>query len=239
MDILARMAKLVLDILPNRCLLCHQQVPAASSGVCHHCLKATLYQRPVCLGCGKLMTQQLAYCGGCVKSSPLKIVAPCSYHSLLGSLIPGLKYWQEFAVVPPLANALCLRIDSLVEAQLITLPQALVPVPLHANRLSCRGFNQAWVIANEISLRLSLPLEATFLERVLDTPAQAGLSGKQRRKNLAGAFRLSQGFPYQRIALIDDVVTTGTTVNEIAALFQRQGVHVQVWCLARAEAPNL
>ncbi len=239
MDILARMAKLLLGILPNRCLLCHQQVLGDLSGVCEYCLKATVYQQPTCLGCGKTMVQQLEYCGACTKAMPLKVVAPCSYHSHLGPLIAGLKYRQEFAIVPPLVRALCERIDKLVVAQQIVLPQVLVPVPLHHNRLRSRGFNQAWIIAKEVSKQIHLPVVADVLSRTLDTPAQAGLSGKQRRRNLTGAFALPIDFPYQRIALIDDVVTTGTTVAEISRLFQRQGVHVQVWCLARAEAPNL
>lgn len=77
------------------------------------------------------------------------------------------------------------------------------------------------------------------LERLSDTPPQAGLTGKQRRRNLAGAFRLSDEFDFQRVALIDDVVTTGTTAKEIAKLFEVRYIQVQVWCLARAEAPHL
>ena len=97
--------------------------------------------------------------------------------------------------------------------------KAIVPVPLHQNRLKTRGYNQAWLIADRLSQQLQLPLIDDALMRIKDTPAQAGLDGKQRRRNIEHAFQLAENFPYQRIALVDDVVTTGTTVNEIAKCF--------------------
>ena len=131
------------------------------------------------------------------------------------------------------------RVGQLEQQGLTTLPQAIVPVPLHPNRLRQRGFNQAWLIAHELSKQLSLPLISDGLVRLQDTRPQAGLNGAQRRRNLQDAFDLNADFAYQRIALVDDVVTTGTTVAEIARLFEARYVHVQIWCLARAEAPGL
>jgi predicted amidophosphoribosyltransferase len=98
-----------------------------------------------------------------------------------------------------------------------------------------------------MSLILDIPLDDSLLIRVIDTASQAGLNGKQRRKNCHQAFALNEKadayqqlhLPYQHVAIIDDVVTTGTTVNEIAALFATRHIACQVWCLARAEAPNL
>ena len=239
MGILARVAEHLFASLPNRCLLCHQTVERHSQGVCGYCLRSCLYRAGACLGCGKGMISEQMYCGSCMKQEPIKIVAPCSYHSLLGPLIAELKYRQQFAIVPPLVSALCDRVEELGSMAFLRMPQALVPVPLHLNRLKSRGLNQAWVIADEIGKTLNLPAESGYVKRLLDTSPQAGLSGSKRRKNLRGAFMLEAGFPYQRIALVDDVVTTGTTVSEIAQLFSQQNVDVQVWCLARAEAPYL
>jgi ComF family protein len=170
---------------------------------------------------------------------PLKVIAPASYHHGLGPVVASIKYQQQLAPLKVLVAALVSRVNLLVEQQLIILPQVLLPVPLHPQRLKQRGFNQAWLIAKEISEQLNIPLDANVLKRVADTQPQAGMTGKQRRKNCHKAFELVNHIPYQRVALVDDVLTTGTTANEIAKLLNKQGVYVDVWCLVRAEAPSL
>lgn len=225
--------------LPNRCLLCHQAVQLPQRGICVVCLHACLYRGPICLGCGKSMLIEMDYCGTCQMRQPRKVIAPCSYHQGLGPWVAAIKYQGQLAALPALTMALAARINTLIEREYIALPQAIMPVPLHPKRLRQRGFNQAWLIANALSELLQLPLVDQGLIRQQDTRPQAGLSGAQRRKNLHDAFVLADDFAYQRIALVDDVVTTGTTVDEIARLFEARYVHVQVWCLARAEAPGL
>ncbi|ASJ98334.1 MULTISPECIES: ComF family protein [Shewanella] len=235
----ARLKRLLAASLPNRCMMCHQRVVLPQRGICLTCLHAGLYASPSCLGCGRLISVQTCYCGACMKSLPIKVVAPASYHDGLGEAVAAIKYQGQLAGLTPLVNALVQRIQALVEIEAITLPQVLVPVPLHPKRLRERGFNQAYLIASELGQALSLPVLPHALARICDTQPQAGLTGKQRRRNLAGAFSLMEDFDYQRIALIDDVVTTGTTVSEITKLFERRYIQVQVWCLARAEAPHL
>jgi len=225
--------------LPNRCLMCHQSIELPDSGICSVCLVTGLYQVPVCLGCGRAMQVETTYCGVCNSSQPLTIIAPCSYHQGLGEWVGQMKYQAQFSALPVLSHALANRILYLEEIGLLQLPQILIPVPLHRNRLRSRGFNQAYLIADALAGRLNISVSNEGLTRTIDTRSQAGLMGKQRRKNLSGAFSLEEHFPYQRIALIDDVVTTGTTAKEIAALFEKRHIHVQVWCLARAEAPGL
>ncbi len=180
----------------------------------------------------------MAFCGHCMASTPLTVIAPCSYHDGLGHWVGQIKYQAQFSVIDVLVDALVQRILYLEYLGFIQLPQVLIAVPLHNKRLRQRGFNQAWLIAQALSKRLDIPLVDNMLFRVRETRPQAGLSGKLRRKNLKGAFELSSEFCWQRVALIDDVVTTGTTVDEIASLLQRQHTQVQVWCLARAEAPE-
>jgi ComF family protein len=238
------------------------------SGLCKVCLEACLYHEPHCLGCGKTLVelthlttaslapsslatsplaqvqltagaQSTSYCGQCLKTVPLKVIAPASYHHGLGPVVAAIKYQQQLAPLKVLVAALVSRVNQLVEQQLIILPQVLLPVPLHPQRLKQRGFNQAWLIAKEISVQLNIPLDANVLKRVADTQPQAGMTGKQRRKNCHKAFELVNHMPYQRVALVDDVLTTGTTANEIAKLLNKQGVYVDVWCLVRAEAPSL
>nr|WP_283106516.1 ComF family protein [Shewanella submarina] len=225
--------------LPNRCLLCHQGVARGQTGLCSACLGASLYQQPVCLGCGRGMTLQLKYCGSCQQSRPLPVVAPASYHQGLGPVISGIKYQGQMAALESLCQALVERFEELEALGLVSRPQALLPVPLHPGRLRERGFNQAWMIANRLSVILGIPLVDDCLVRTQHTLAQAGLDGKARRQNLKQAFELQQALPYPRVAIIDDVVTTGTTVSEIAAQIRVQAPDMQVWCLARAEAPGL
>jgi ComF family protein len=185
------------------------------------------------------MSIEMDYCGQCQQRQPRKVVAPCSYHQGLGTWIGAIKYHGQLAALPVLCRALAARIVQLERQGFLTFPQVIVPVPLHPKRLQQRGFNQAWLIAHELSQLLQLPLISEGLTRRENTRPQAGLSGAQRRRNLFDAFELVDDFDYQRIALVDDVVTTGTTVAEIARLFEARYVHVQVWCLARAEAPGL
>ena len=225
--------------LPNRCLMCHQSIDLPAKGLCAVCLDSGLYHQPICLGCGCGMQIQTRFCGQCMKTQPLNVIAPCSYHKGLGEWIGLIKYQRQFAVLPALSQALVGRILELEALGLLQLPQVLVPVPLHPNRQRERGFNQAWLIADAIHRQLNIPIVTEGLARTLDTQSQAGLTGKQRRQNLSEAFTLTNDFPYQRIALIDDVVTTGATAKEIAGLFEKRHIHVQVWCLARAEAPGV
>ncbi len=226
-------------MLPNRCLMCHQHINSEQCGLCEVCLQASCYQTEICLGCGREMALPMAFCGQCMLSPTIQVIAPCRYHDGIGHWVGQIKYQALFAVIEVLVEALVQRLFNLEQLGLVERPQVLIPVPLHRNRLRQRGFNQAWMIAKALSKRLNIPLIDDMLLRVRDTQPQAGLSGKSRRKNLNSAFELSDEFNWQRVALIDDVVTTGTTVKEIAKLFQRQHIQVQVWCLARAEAPGV
>ena len=236
--------KSLLTLLPNRCIVCRQNLSKCEQGICHVCLRSGLYQQAVCLGCGIEIAEpgesiNRPFCGGCQSTQPLQVIAACSYHGGLGTWIAAIKYQRQFALLDALTSALAQNIQHINQQPWSSAPQAIVPVPLHANRLKHRGYNQAWLIAHALSQQLQLPLIDDALIRVKDTPAQAGLDGKQRRKNIAQAFQLQGDFPYQRIALVDDVVTTGTTVNEIAKCFHQQQIGVQIWCLARAEAPEI
>lgn len=231
--------QLINQSLPNRCLLCHQQIHEIQHGFCAVCLNQELYQQDICLGCGKGITQPMTYCGSCLKTKPLPVIAPTSYHSSLGRWVGAIKYHKQFAALDILTDALITRVQALQQMQLISMPQVLLPVPLHTKRLRKRGFNQAFLIAEVLSERLRLPILENVLIRDKHTQSQAGLDGKQRRNNLKNSFELRGDIPYQSIAIIDDVVTTGTTIKEIARTLKPLGLDIQVWCLARAEAPGL
>jgi ComF family protein len=111
----------------------------------------------------------------------------------------------------------------------------LIPVPLHRAREAQRGYNQAHEMARQVGRRLELPVVSGPIERIRATPAQAGLDAAARRRNLQGAFLRQGPWPYRRVAIIDDVMTTGTTVEALAEVLREAGSEwIEVWVLARA-----
>jgi ComF family protein len=120
-------------------------------------------------------------------------------------------------------------------------PDFLLPVPLANKRLRQRGYNQAAMLASWLGPSLQLPVNERLLGRVKETPAQQGLDAKARRRNLLGAFELfkPQDVAGKHIALVDDVLTTGSTADVIAKLLRKAGARqVDVYCLARTPKPG-
>ncbi len=114
-------------------------------------------------------------------------------------------------------------------------PNVLIPVPLHTKRLRERGYNQSQELAKCIAKQTDIPLDYKACKRIKHTPPQITLSGQQRQTNIVGAFQIVR-LPknWQHIVLIDDVMTTGSTVKELALVFKDAGVpKVDVWCCAR------
>ena len=114
------------------------------------------------------------------------------------------------------------------------MPGCILPVPLHHRRLKARGFNQSLECARFIARRLNIPIDTQSVKRIKHTPPQMELPLEVRRRNIRGAFAVSQASYSQHVAVVDDVVTTGSTVNELARMLRRAGVkHIQVWSCAR------
>jgi ComF family protein len=114
------------------------------------------------------------------------------------------------------------------------LPEVLVPVPLHRARLAERGYNQALEIARVLGQVLALPVDHGCCERILATLPQAGLDEGSRRRNIRGAFSARSHLGWRHLAILDDVVTTGSTVEELARVLYRAGAErIAVWAVAR------
>ena len=110
-----------------------------------------------------------------------------------------------------------------------------MPVPLHPSRLRERGYNQALEIARPVARHLGIALDYHCTRRVRATPPQTELPRRQRHGNVHGAFALCRTPKATRIAIVDDVMTSGHTVNELAGCLRRAGVrHIEVWVVARA-----
>ena len=152
----------------------------------------------------------------------------------------------KFHAQVELADVLSQRMVDVVAMSLaddsVTAPRWVIPVPLSPQRLAERGFNQAWELARRVASALSLRADAQMLARVIETPHQADLTRAERLRNLRAAFvvdaRHAHALQGQRVALVDDVMTTGATADESARALLRAGASaVDLWVLARTPAP--
>ena len=177
-------------------------------------------------------------CGECLERPPpfATAFAPFEYAAPLDQLVMRLKFGRNLAAGRVLSQ---LMLDAL-RAEPPPRPDALVPVPLHAARLRERGYNQALELARPLARALGIPLRIDLLERQRATAAQTDLDAAARRRNVRGAFGVAATAAVPaHIALVDDVMTTGTTLRECAKTLLRAGVaRVDVWVIARAPKPR-
>lgn len=174
-------------------------------------------------------------CGACLKHPPAfdHTFAALAYAFPVDRLIPRLKYHGQLAIAPALGECLARRVET------APTPDRMIAMPLHAKRIRERGFNHATEIARTLALRLGLPLDTTSCQRIRDTPPQMGLKHSARRHNLRGAFTCSGDVRGQHIALVDDVMTTGTSLDELAATLKRAGAReITCWVAARTLPPG-
>ncbi len=173
-------------------------------------------------------------CGVCLQNQPkfTTVISPLEYAFPVDQLVQAFKSNRQLAAGRILSHLLCAHVIN----SGITRPDVLIPVPLHHLRLFRHGFNQSWELSTYISKPLNIPLLGTVLRRSRNTTAQAGLGRKQRRKNLRNAFHWhARQQPVSHVTLIDDVMTTGTTVSECASVLLKAGAtRVDVWVTARA-----
>lgn len=227
--------KSILPILyPPRCLLCGA-AGVAERDLCADCASALPHNDHPCAICALPLPTTAppgAICGECSKQRPAfdRCHAALMYDQLTGPLISRLKFNNKLNHARLLSQLL---IDYL-EQQQPSMPDLLLPIPLHRQRLRERGYNQALEIARPVGRHFQLPLVPGLCRRIRPTPAQAGLDRKARRKNLRRAFELQGPVSGKTIVLLDDVVTTGSTTSELARLLKKSGAsRVDVWAVTR------
>jgi ComF family protein len=173
-------------------------------------------------------------CGNCHKNPPLfnRTISVLRYQSPITQVIARLKFGKKLVYSELLAQLLCEKLSSTY--QQIPFPQAIIPIPLHARRLRERGYNQVIEIARSVSKTLKIPVLSTHCIKNRATLAQSTLVAKKRAKNIKNAFSIKKPIDSQYVAILDDVVTTGSTVRELSAVLLRAGVKkIDVWCCAR------
>ncbi len=196
---------------PHRCYLCETECPMDEDGLCENCRRL------------------------------LKLAISPAPPEGLDGLSAGLQYCDELSHVFFRFKAKERRDYTPFLAQFISIPEEwhaelLLPVPLHWRRQYQRTYNQSFLLAEYVSSRYGIPICQDLLVRIKSTPQQKKLLGKQRRRNLKGAFQAAPECKGRSIVLIDDVVTTGSTLSECACTLKKAGAYrVYAACVACTE----
>lgn len=220
--------------LPPTCILCN------SSGfnrwdLCYDCYRQLPWAQHQCPQCGKSLSSEyptLTPCGSCINALPAfdSTIAVFKHRDAIRFLIAGLKFNAQYKHA---------RLLGLLLAEAINLnpirPEAIIPMPLHPSRYKERGFNQSIEIAKTVAKQLKIPLLLNHCIRNRGTEHQTHLSKTERRKNVSNCFTQLQPLPFEHVAIIDDVMTTGSTAHELAKTLKAAGTQrVDMWVCAHA-----
>jgi ComF family protein len=234
-------------LFPPRCRACGSWMHGRDAEYfCFSCRpRIELVMHPLCSICGRPYPNSAGEdhpCGACIKRAPhfVQARAWARYpreeldEQPLRSVVQKFKYGRKVSLGKPLGRLMACGCEEFLDdcrAELI------VPVPLHPKRLRWRGFNQSVLLARQVSRAYSTPMDPFVLVRRRETPPQTQLTEEERRKNMRGAFAVKPDKPIENktVLLIDDVYTSGATVNECSRALRRAGARdVYVLTLARA-----
>ncbi|MGQ0622735.1 MAG: ComF family protein [Panacagrimonas sp.] len=220
----------IATIAPDRCAWCGQ--PAGGAGICGGCRDDLPWNRVHCPGCA---LPQIApvLCRRCQRRAhrfdsawtPFVLVQPVQ------QAIHRLKYGARFGPARSLGRLMAQQLARRPEP----LPDLVIPVPLHRQRQFQRGYNQARELARGLAGVLAIEVDEQAVSRTRATPDQIGLNAAARRRNLRGAFAVTRDLSGLHVALLDDVLTTGATLDELARAVRAAGAsRIEAWALARA-----
>lgn len=236
MELFAALKSVTALFFPDGCVVCGKATDDAA--MCAGCREKIGYIRePICPRCGRPFASGKGVshiCLDCVNGENKFIMsrAVFEYNEAIAKLIQRFKFGDRVSLVSFFADEL----EKLYGIQYRGAGvDALVPVPLSRQRLRRRSYNQSLLLANALAERLSLPVYPHVLEKVIETPPQSKLSAEMRRENVKHAYNVSDGKPLKgkKVLLIDDVVTTGSTINACTRAFRRAGIK-QVYVMAVA-----
>ncbi len=217
----------ILDLLfPRRCVVCDNIVGQLESAVCPACRDKIIYiKEPCCMKCGKqLKKEEREYCGDCEKKKHFYTQGTALYD--YGSMADSV---FRFKNTGRMEYALFYG-KELFEKKGAWLrmlqPDALVPVPIHPARKRKRGYNQAELIARELSRWSKVPVNTKLIRRVKKTSPLKKQSYQERQNNLKRAFKMNQNdVKLKTIVIIDDIYTTGSTIDEMTKVLRESGIN--------------
>ena len=220
-------------VFPQFCLLCQESVKTNQLSICTPCMAELpwLSAGNCCPHCG-LVSQSNSPCGHCLKSPPTfdATHALFAYGYPIDAVLQQYKYGSALTIAELFGQLL---VNNRKASQL---PDLLIPMPLHPQRLAERGFNQAVEIARIVAHALQLPLDTRACRRVRFSAPQATLPLKQRVKNMRNAFSCERKLDGLKVALLDDVMTTGASLNALATAVKKAGAAtVECWVIARTQ----
>ncbi|KNZ30676.1 MAG: hypothetical protein AD742_21190 [Methylibium sp. NZG] len=224
--------------LPSLCAVCHGW---GAQRVCGECVTRFAPPTHRCMRCALELPSAATVCGRCLRDPPPygAAVAALDYGHPWDGLITRFKFHASLDLAPVLASHLL----QAVQRSNVAHPSLLLPIPLSPQRLRERGYNQAWELARRLGRALHCQTDARLLLRVKDGAHQLAFPREQRAANVRGAFAVEplrrSEVRGRRIALIDDVMTTGATAAEAThVLLQAGAAEVQVWVVCRTPPPD-
>jgi len=221
-------------LLPPTCILCGDN-GFNSQDICQPCYNDMLKNIHCCYRCAEIFetaNSNPQLCGYCLSHTVAfdETHAPFIHQGIVRHLIANLKFKKQYKNARLLGCLLANYLDKTAE-----LPELIIPTPLHILRFQERSFNQSFEISKTIAKRLKLPIDNKSCIRQQDTQHQTNLSAKQRHKNIKNAFKLIKPISANHVAIVDDVMTTGSTANELARVLKKSGIsRVDIWICARA-----
>ncbi len=226
--------RLGFSLFPGICVLC-----ASSSDLpmdlCRACAADLPWNQRACPRCAvPIVASHMSMCGACLGRAPpqTRAIAALRYERDVPDMVTALKFGRSLVHGRILARLMTVALRDAYAGS--ALPDLLMPVPLSTRRLILRGHNQAGVLARRLGCELGMAVDYDTCRRVRHTQPQAGQSRAGRLRNLRGAFALVGPVPASTIAIVDAVMTTGTTVRTIARLLLGAGAaEVHVWAAAR------
>lgn len=217
--------------LPRICLVC--QMPfSQNTPICDLCEKKIKSLQHLCFFCSEpTIEEDTQICQTCLyeASNIRRIFVFYEYCDPIKTIITDFKFKHGYDLLTYLSQSF---LKHLPDDALQT--ECLIPVPLHRKKQISRGYHQTQLLADFFSKKLNIPTSKKFCKKIKNTPPQSQLNFIERQKNLQAAFYFQKP-PYQKITLIDDIITTGSTLKTIAQGFQALGVEqIDCWCLAKA-----
>lgn len=227
-------------LLPGACLICG----AASSSIdlCQPCEHDLPWLENSCSGCALPLSPNVSgqLCGSCIQRPPpyAKTIALFSYQAPIDRLIMGLKFHNKLSHAALLSKLMIKRLSIAYRNE--SLPDLIIPVPLHPHRLRERGYNQTVELARPLAKHFKIPIDFKSCQRIRSTLAQTELPAADRQANIKNAFLVTRKIANcKHVAILDDVITTGHTILELSKNLRKAGIEqIDIWCCARTLQPN-